>query len=70
MGEKVFVDFSGFKPEIKNPVTGEITKVELFVGVLGASNFTFAYAVHNQTLESWINCHIKMFVFSGASPPQ
>lgn len=68
MGEKVFVDFSGYRPEIKNPVTGEITKVELFVGVLGASNYTFAYAVHNQTLESWINCHIKMFVFFGGAP--
>jgi transposase len=68
MGEKVFVDFSGSKPKIKNPLTGEITEVELFVGVLGASNFTFAYAVHNQTLESWINCHIKMFVFFGGVP--
>lgn len=31
MGEKAFVDFSGFKPSIKNPLTGEITEVELFV---------------------------------------
>ncbi|MHB1697631.1 MAG: IS21 family transposase [bacterium] len=68
MGEKVFVDFSGSKPKIKNPLTGEITEVELFVGVLGASNYTFAYAVYNQTLESWINCHIKMFVFFGGVP--
>ncbi|MHB1661990.1 MAG: IS21 family transposase [bacterium] len=68
MGEKAFVDFSGFKPKIKNPVTGEITEVELFVGVLGASNYTFAYAVSDQSLENWINCHIKMFGFFGGVP--
>jgi transposase len=68
IGEKVFVDFSGFKPKIKNPITGEITEVELFVGVLGASNYTFAYAVLDQGLESWINCHIKMFEFFGGAP--
>ena len=68
MGEKAFVDFSGLKPKIKNPLTGEITEVELFVGVLGASNYTFAYAVSNQSLENWINCHIKMFEFFGGIP--
>ena len=59
MGEKVFVDFSGFKPSVKNPVTGEITEVELFVGVLGASNYTFAYAVPNQSLENGISVRLK-----------
>ncbi len=68
MGEKLFVDFSGFKPSVKNPVTGEITEVELFVGVLGASNYTFVCAVPDQSLESWINCHIKMFEFLGGVP--
>ena len=68
MGEKVFVDFSGFKPTVKDLLTGEITEVELFVGVLGASNYTLAYAVYNQTLENWIGCHIKMFSFFGGCP--
>ena len=65
MGEKVFVDFSGLKPFIKNPLTGEITEVELFIGVLGASNYTFVYVVPNQSIESWIACHVKMFEFFG-----
>ena len=68
MGEKVFVDFSGYKPKIKNPLTGEITEAELFVGVLGASSYTFAYAVLGQTLENWISCHIRMFEFFGGIP--
>ena len=68
MGEKVFVDFSGLKPSIKNPLNGDIIEVELFVGVLGASSYTFAYSVFNQTLENWIACHIKMFEFFGGCP--
>jgi transposase len=65
MGEKVFVDFSGYRPSIKNQLTGETTEVELFVAVLGASNYNFAYAVYSQSLENWIDCHIKMFKFFG-----
>ena len=38
-GEKVFVDFSGQRPVVWNPTTGAAEPVELFVGVLGASNF-------------------------------
>jgi transposase len=37
-GEKSFVDFSGKKPRIVDPETGEVTEVELFVMVLGASD--------------------------------
>ncbi len=68
MGEKVFVDFSGYKPSIKNPDTGVMTEVELFIGVLGASSYTFALSVYNQTLENWIDCHVKMFEFFNSVP--
>ena len=37
-GEKAFLDYSGRKPTIVDPATGEVTEVELFVMVLGASN--------------------------------
>ena len=37
-GEKTFVDYSGKKPCIWDPKTGEAIEVELFVAVLGASN--------------------------------
>jgi transposase len=33
-GEKLFLDYSGKKPRIADPETGEVTDVELFVGVL------------------------------------
>jgi hypothetical protein len=45
-GEKLFVDYSGKKPRIVDPKTGEVIEVELFVAALGASNYTFAEATH------------------------
>jgi transposase len=39
-GEKCFVDYAGQKPKLIDPATGEVLEVELFVAVLGASNYT------------------------------
>jgi transposase len=39
-GEKLFVDFAGRTGEVIDPRTGEIRPVQIFVAVLGASNFT------------------------------
>ncbi len=66
-GEKVFVDFSGKRPEIVDPRTGESKAVELFVGVLGASSYTYAEACPRQDLESWIAAHVRMNEFFGGS---
>ncbi len=40
-GDKLFVDYAGMQPRLVRPTTGEVTEVELFVAVLGASNYTF-----------------------------
>lgn len=67
-GEKLFVDFAGKGIDIINPATGEVAKAEIFVAVLGASNYTFAFAVPDQTLRSWIECHERAFAFYGGVP--
>jgi transposase len=67
-GNKVFVDYSGKRVPIVDPDTGEITEVELFVGVLGASNLTFATLTPTQQLSHWIGAHIRMFAFFGGVP--
>jgi len=54
-GERMFVDYSGKKPHLVNPATGELIEVELFVAVLGASNLTYAEATWTQTLADWIH---------------
>lgn len=56
-GEKAFVDYSGKKPHLVNAETGEVVEVELFVAVLGASNYTFAEATATQRTEDFILAH-------------
>lgn len=67
-GEKVFVDFSGKRPDIVDPKTGEVHPVELFVGALGASHYFYAEATMSQELPSWIGAHIRMLEWFGACP--
>jgi len=43
-GEKLFVDYSGKKPEVVDGRRALCVAVELFVAVLGASNYTYAEA--------------------------
>jgi len=67
-GEKMFIDFAGKTVPIVNPSTGEITDAEIFVAVLGASNYTYAEALPSQSLPFWINAHIHAFeYFQGVS---
>jgi len=64
-GDKVFVDYSGKKVPIVDPLTGEVQMAEIFVAVLGASNLTYAYATWTQGLADWIGSHVRMFRFLG-----
>jgi transposase len=67
-GEKVFVDYAGQTMPVVDPTTGEIREAEVFIGVLGASNFTFAEATWTQTLPDWIGSHVRMFAYMGGVP--
>ncbi len=67
-GEKMFVDYSGKKPSIIDPKTGEIHDVELFVAVLGASNLTYAEATRSQKSADWIGSHIRALEYFGGVP--
>jgi len=64
-GEKIFIDYCGPTMPIVNPDTGECRRVQVFVAVLGASNYTFAIATESQKSESWLNAHSRMFEFFG-----
>nr|WP_261334118.1 IS21 family transposase [Rhizobium leguminosarum] len=67
-GDKVFVDYSGRRVPIVDRKTGEVREAELFIGVLGASSYTFAEATWTQTLPDWIGSHVRMFSFFGGVP--
>jgi transposase len=67
-GEKVFIDYSGKKPRIVDPVTGEVSEVELFVAVLGASNYTFAEVTRSQKLGDFVASTIRALEYFGGVP--
>jgi transposase len=69
-GERVFVDFAGHTMEVIDGSTGEIRQAVVFVGVLGASSYTFAEAAWTQSLPDWIALHVSMLAFMGGVPRQ
>ena len=69
-GDKLFVDFSGVSVPITDAISGKVKKAQIFVAVLGASGYTFVYAVMSQNTEDFIECHNKAFSFYGGVPNQ
>lgn len=67
-GEAMFVDYSGKRPSLTDPRTGEVVAVELFVAVLGASNYTYAEATRSQRGPDWIASHARALSFFGGVP--
>jgi transposase len=67
-GERLFLDYSGKKPRLCDPETGEVTEVELFVGVLGASNYTFAEATLSQTVPDFCASTVRALEYFEAAP--
>lgn len=54
--------------KIYEPPSYNAKKVEIFVGVMGASNYAYVEASHSQRSQDWINAHIRMFEYFGAIP--
>jgi len=67
-GEKLFVDYAGPTIGVQDPATGEVRQAQLFVAVLGASNYTFAEASWTQGLGDWIGSHLRAFEFIQGAP--
>jgi len=66
-GEKLFVDY-GDGLDVWDIKTGEATPTQLFVGVWGASNFTYAEASFSQNLPSWCGSHKRAFEYFRCVP--
>ncbi len=67
-GEKLFVDYCGRTVPIVDPSTGEISDAQVFVAVMGASNYTYAEATFSQRLADWTGSHVRAFEFFGGVP--
>ena len=67
-GEKLFVDYAGDRLYVTDPKTGETCPTQLFVAVLGASNYTYAEASWTQGALDWAGAHVRAFQFFGGVP--
>ncbi len=66
-GDKLMVDWVGTPLPLYDKLTGNNIKVYLFVATLPFSMYSFAKACLTMKEEDWINVHISMYEFFGAS---
>jgi transposase len=62
------VDYSGQTVSVFDPVTAEVRQAQIFVAVLGASNYTYVEATWTQGLADWTASHARCFEFLGGVP--
>jgi len=67
-GEKMFVDYAGHTVPLVDRRTGQIHQAQIFIAVLGASNYTYAEATWSQSLPDWINSHVRALSFFQGVP--
>jgi len=67
-GEKLFVDYCGQTVPVIDKSTGEVHDCQIFVAVLGASNFTYAEATYTQGLPDWTSSHVRALEYIGGVP--
>ena len=67
-GEKLFVDYAGQTVPVIDRTTGEIHEAQIFMAVMGASNYTYAEATWSQKLPDWIGSHIRVFQYLNGVP--
>ncbi len=64
-GESIFVDYAGQTVPIYDRITGAVAQAQIFVAVLGGSNYTYVEATADQSLPSWAGSHVRSFEFFG-----
>ena len=67
-GDKLFVDFCGQTVPIYELDKTVEFEAKIFVGVMGASQFTVVYAVKSEKKKDWLLCHVKAFEQLGGVP--
>ena len=67
-GEEMQVDWAGSTIPYTEPSTGEEKQAYIFVSVLPASAYPFAYAYGDMKLPNWIDAHVRSFEHFGGVP--
>lgn len=67
-GDKVFIDYAGKPLYITDPETGEHIPVQVFLGVLGCSQYTYMEATLTQKQEDFTESCRRMLEYYGGVP--
>ena len=68
-GDRLFIDYAGTTVPIRDPQSGKVAlDTQIFVAVLGFSNYVFSEATSSQELSCWIGSHVRCFEFLGGVP--
>ena len=67
-GEEVEVDWAGDTMSFMDTCTGELKPAYVFVAVLPASNYPFAYAYEDMKTPNWIDAHVRAYEYFGGVP--
>jgi transposase len=66
VGDKMYVDFAGATLPYVDTQTGEIKRAQVFVAILGWSQYTYVEAMKNQTIEEFLAaCENAIHYFKG-----
>jgi len=65
-GEKMFVDYAGDTVPVM--IDNIEHNAQVFVAVLGASNYMYAEATLTQSMQDWTESHGRAFTFFGGVP--
>src|SRR5580658_4383118 len=65
-GDKLYIDFAGEKLHFTDPRNGQLQPVEVFVGILGASQLTYVEGVMTQQKEDFVAaCENTLHYYQG-----
>lgn len=67
-GEEMEVDWAGSTLSYVYTETGEVKEASIFVAVLPASSYPFAYAYADMKIANWIDAHVRAYEFFGGVP--
>ena len=67
-GDKLYIDFTGERLHLTDPETGEIKAVEVFLAVLGCSQYTYCQAVYSQKKADFLLALANSLTFFGGVP--
>ena len=67
-GDKLYIDFTGDRLSVVDPVTGEVTDLEVYVATLGASQYSSVEAIPSQRKEDFIAATEKALHYFGGVP--